>query len=257
MANALKELDDLLRGNSTRPELLARGTAHMRLGPYLALCLALGAVYGLSMGLYAVFGRVPAEYAQLLASALKVPALFLLTLVVVFPSLYTFTALLDVRLDLPSALRLVVAAVTVTLAVLASFAPVTAFFTLSAAGYPFMKVLNVFLFAVAGLIGLGFLARALGRWEAAQAPLAREEAAERNQTALHWSADAGRLRRTASRSGLFMVWMLLYAFVGAQMAWLLRPLIGDPAQPFAVFCERGGNAFADFFNALGKLLGVQ
>ena len=258
MANLLKELDDLLRGRSTQPELLARGTDHMRLGAYLALAVALGIVYGLSMGLFAVLTRVPPAPAQLAASALKVPALFLLSLAVVFPSLYVFGALLDVKLGLLSTLRVVGAAVVVMLTVLASFAPITAFFTISAASYPFMKLLNVLLFALAGAVGLGFLARTLSRWEWAQNPPEpeEEEDEERSVIARHLAAEAKRVGRTASHSGLFTVWMLLYAFVGAQMAWLLRPLIGDPSQPFAVFSERGGNAFADVLQALGRLLGT-
>ncbi len=258
MANPLKVLDDLLRGRSTEPELLAQGTGHMRLGAYLALAIVLGIVYGLSMGLFSVLTRVPPAPGQLLSSALKVPALFLLSLAVVFPSLYVFAALLDVKLGLLSTLRVVGAAIVVMLTLLASFAPVTAFFTVSATGYEFMKLLNVFLFALAGVVGMGFLARTLTRWELAQNPPEpeEEEDEERSVIARHLAAETRRVSRTASHSGLFTVWMLLYAFVGAQMAWLLRPLIGDPVQPFTVFSERGGNAFADFFQALGKLLGT-
>jgi hypothetical protein len=255
MANVLRELDDLLRGRSTQPELLAQGTAHMRLGSYVGLAIALGVVYGLSAGLFAVLSRVPPAYGQLLSSALKVPALFLLTLVVVFPSLYVFMALLDVRLSALSTLRLVMAAIVVTLTVLASFASVTAFFTVTAASYPFMKLLNVFLFGMAGLVGLGWLSRALARWEEAHRPAEEPREAEA-QAPLSRPYANRRPAAAPGQRGLFFLWMLLYAFVGVQMAWLLRPLIGAPAQPFTVFSPRTGNAFADFFQALNQLLGT-
>ena len=60
--------------------------------------VVLGIAYGLFMGLYAVMTRTPACWEQLLSTAIKVPALFLGTLVVTFPSLYVFSALLGTRL---------------------------------------------------------------------------------------------------------------------------------------------------------------
>ena len=87
--------------------------------------------------------------------------LFLLTLCVTFPSLYVFSALFGSRLRADVSLRLLLLAVAVNLAVLASFGPVTAFFTLSTESYPFIVLLNVVLFAIAGFIALGFLRRAI------------------------------------------------------------------------------------------------
>ena len=95
----LREIDELLRGNKTSPELLGAGTSQLRLAPYVGFSIILGAVYGACMGLYSVLSRTPPVYEQLLASTLKVPLLFLLTLVVTLPSLYVFSALLGARLS--------------------------------------------------------------------------------------------------------------------------------------------------------------
>ena len=131
MVEWLKELDDLLRGNKTKAERLAEGTGHIRLEPLVAVSILLGVAYGLFMGLYAVVTRPEPCVAQLFSAAVKVPALFFLTLVVTFPSLYVFGALLGVKLGAMDTLRVIVAAVAVNLAVLASFGPITGFFTLS------------------------------------------------------------------------------------------------------------------------------
>lgn len=168
MLRWLRELDDLLRGNKTRPELLAVGTRHMPLGPFAGMGLVLGIIYGLFMGLFAILSRASPCYEQLAAAAIKVPALFFLTLVVTYPSLYVFGALLGVRLGPGDMLRLVVAALAVNLAVLASFGPITGFFTLSTTSYHFMKLLNVAFFAISGFIGLAFLLKALERLEESQ-----------------------------------------------------------------------------------------
>ena len=68
------------------------------------------------------------------------------TLAVAFPSLYVFSALADSRLTFANTLRLMLAAVVVDLALLASLGPVTGFFALSTESYRFMIVLNVVFF---------------------------------------------------------------------------------------------------------------
>ena len=93
----------------------------------------------------------------------KVPALFFLTLVVTFPSLYVFNALVGSRLALGSVLRLLVAALAVMVAVLSSLGPIVAFFSVSTTSYPFMVLLNVVVFGVSGVLGLIFLLQTLQR----------------------------------------------------------------------------------------------
>jgi hypothetical protein len=54
---------------------------------------------------------------------------------------------------------------------------------------------------------------------------------------------------------VFQVWVVLYALVGAQMGWILRPFIGAPELPFVWFRGREANVFMDVIRALGELLG--
>jgi hypothetical protein len=50
---------------------------------------------------------------------------------------------------------------------------------------------------------------------------------------------------------LLRAWFFLYAFVGIQMGWVLRPFIGDPHLPVAFFrSEAWGNAYV----IVGKLV---
>jgi hypothetical protein len=42
---------------------------------------------------------------------------------------------------------------------------------------------------------------------------------------------------------VFNAWTLIYAVVGAQMGWILRPFIGAPSQPFQWFRARESNFF--------------
>ena len=225
MGRWLSELDRLLRGEFTRPDELRTGRVALPVRRLVLACLLLGALYGLCMGLYSATGGRDDSWKYLLASALKVPLLFLLTLLVTFPSLYVFAALANSRLKLRDTLRLLVAAIAVNLGVLASFGPVTAFFTVSTDSYAFMIFLNVVFFALAGAVGLGFLNRAVG----AVFPAGGE--GERR------SPDSERARR------IFRLWLVIYVIVGAQMGWILRPFIGNPQLPFQAFRSRWSNVF--------------
>src|SRR5689334_96881 len=93
-----RELDRVLRGEATRLPELKRGAVEVPLGGLSAALAVLAVGYGVCMGSYALFRGAPAAGLQVLASAVKVPALFVLTLVVTFPSLYVFNALVGSRL---------------------------------------------------------------------------------------------------------------------------------------------------------------
>jgi hypothetical protein len=161
----------------------------------------------------------------------KVPALFLLTLLVTLPSLYVFNALVGSRLRGPAIVGLLVASLAVTLTVLASFGPIVAFFSVTTTNYSFMVLLNVAIFALAGFFGLSFLLRATQclTLHAEQSPT---ETIGRNVKAV------------------FVCWVIVYGLVGAQMSWVLRPFIGSPNQPFEWFRHRESN----FFEAVGRTL---
>jgi hypothetical protein len=51
------------------------------------------------------------------------------------------------------------------------------------------------------------------------------------------------------------VWVLLYAFVGSQLAWTLRPFFGAPGLEFELFRGLGGNFYSNIFVSIGELLG--
>jgi hypothetical protein len=249
-----RELDRILRGDATRLSALREGRVETPTGGLLLLIVFLGAFYGACMGGYAIFNREVPEWRQVLASALKVPALFLLTLLVTYPSLYVFNALVGSRLRLAGLFRLLVAALAVTLAVLASFGPIVAFFSLTTSSYSFMSLFNVLLMAVAGFLGMLFLFRTLHRLTVAAEPpeVLPPEAPVPQQPA----GALDRLEQPAGRRvvTVFACWVVLFAIVGAQMSWVLRPFIGDPEQPFSWFRPRSSHFFEAVLRALHRLL---
>lgn len=261
MFSLFSNVDRLLRGHFTRGEDLGAGRIAVPARTLVIVGLVLGAAYGAFMGLYGALRPGYATPLSIVASAVKVPLLFLLTLVVAFPSLYVFSALSDSRLRASDTLRLLLGAIAVNLALLASFGPVTAFFTLSTESYPFMVVLNVLFFAVSGIVGLRFLRRALAHvFPRDHGPRDARELAPRSEPLADLAAQPEAQTfvrpRPAPRDrsrAIFTLWIVIYAVVGAQMGWILRPFVGTPEREFSWFRARESNFFEAFFHALGQL----
>ena len=241
-------LDRLLRGEATNVEALRGGDLRVPVFGLAVVIDLLGIVYGACMGLFSITGSGSGQPMQIAASMLKVPALFLLTLIVTFPSLYVFNALVGSRLRFGPTLRLLVASIAVMLAVLSSIGPIVAFFSLSSTSYSFMVLLNVAVFAIAGILGLGFLLQTLQRMTIASVldvlppdPPRPSAATDESQPS---PLDQLENRQTLPRMrSVFRIWLLVFGLVGAQMGWVLRPFIGSPHAPFAWFRARESNFF--------------
>jgi len=164
----LVELDQILRGKLTDPAQVEGAEIKIPVWGIGAVVLLLGATYGVCMGVFALArGFENEQYNQALlqvfASMCKVPLLYLLTLVVTFPSLYVFNALVGSQLKLVAVLKLLGVSLAVNLAVLASLGPIVAFFSVCTPNYAFVVLLNVVVLALAGTLGLAFLVQTLNR----------------------------------------------------------------------------------------------
>ena len=168
---------------------------------------------------------------QALSSAVKLPVLFLATLVVCSPTLYFFNVLFGSNQSLGQNFVLILTAITVTSVLLLSFAPIVLFFLLTTSNYQFFKLLNVAVFAIAGGVGVLFLSQGMRIVSAV-------------------GRDGERARRNVMR-----FWVIVYAFVGSQMAWTLRPFIGAPSIKFELFRQLGGNFYANIMASIGEILG--
>lgn len=248
-----RELDRILRGG---PQL---DGASRSLGPLLIANVLLAAVYGVCMGFFGVFGRNEPDFRFLVANAIKVPLLFILTLIVTFPSLYVFNALVGSRLGPAALARTLAAALGVLVAVLAAFGPIVAFFSVTTTSYPFIVLLNVAVFTLAASFAIGFLLRMVDQ---ATLPLPAPPVVETPVS--EGDVVAEPKRRPWERTGpqpdpkvrkVFIAWLIAFALVGVQMSWVLRPFIGTPDREFAWFRPRGGSFFEGVATAVRRLLG--
>jgi len=187
-----------------------------------------------SIAFFALYGAVMGSTHSLwqaLSSAVKLPILFLATLVVCSPTLYFFNLIFGSNQSLAQNFTLILAALTVTAVLLLSFAPILLFFLLTTSSYQFFKLLNVGIFAVTGIIGVIFLSAGMR------------------------IVSSGGKEGAGARRNVVRLWILVYAFVGSQMAWTLRPFIGAPSMKFELFRQLGGNFYANIFASIGEILG--
>lgn len=169
---------------------------------------------------------------QALSSAVKLPVMFLATLFICAPTLYFFNVLFGSNQSISQNVALILTAITVTAVLLISFAPITLFFLLTTSQYQFFKLLNVGIFSVSGLMGVYFLAQGMR--------IVSQESV---------AGSAG------SRQWVLRLWMFLYAFVGSQLAWTIRPFFGAPELPFELFRQLGGNFYTNIFASFGEIFG--
>lgn len=182
----------------------------------------------------AIYGAVMGSSASLwqaLSSAVKLPLLFVATLLICSPTLYFFNVLYGSNQSLTQNVALMLTAITVTSVLLLSFAPIVVFFLLTTSGYQFFKMLNVAFFAICGIVGVAFLSQGMRIVSAAGEQGAR------------------------GRRWVMWLWVIVYGFVGSQMAWTLRPFIGAPSMKFELFRQLGGNFYTNVFASIGEILG--
>ena len=207
----LPELDDFLRGRA-RYEVGAPPA--QRLQWLIGFIVAGGFFYGAVMATYT--GLAPGRWHQLLYVGIKVPMLILVTFALCLPSFFVMNTVAGLREDFGEALHAVMAAQACVCLVLASLAPVTALFYLSLDNYGNAVLLNAAAFTVACV--------------AAQFVMRRYY-------------DSLICLNPGHRRMLYF-WFILYAFVGIQMGWVLRPFIGDPNAPVQFFrSDAWGNAY--------------
>lgn len=196
----------------------------------------INAMFMSSIAFFALYGAVLGSTStlwQTLSSTVKLPILFLATLIICAPTLYFFNVLFGSNQSLNQNIALMMTAITVTAVLLLSFAPISLFFLLTTddSQYQFFKLLNVVIFTIAGSVGTMFLAQGM-------------------RIVSGVNDDGARRRFLVMR-----IWMIVYGFVGSQLAWTIRPFIGAPGERFELFRQLGGNFYADIWSSIGEILG--
>lgn len=143
---------------------------------------------------------------QMLSSAFKLPALYLLTLLICLPTLYFLDIIFGSKRTFNQYLVLLMASMAIISVMLFGFAPVTIFFRLSINDYNFFRLLNIVVLSLTGVIGIKF-------FYSSMKSLIKKEGDSSNNS---------------NRYKLITAWLFLYGFVGSQLGWTLRPFFSSP-----------------------------
>lgn len=184
--------------------------SYLPLQKVAAIVLVFGPMYGAAMGAYAfVVGKrsLVEQFPQLIYSGVKVPLLIALTVAISLPSFFVINTLLGLRDDFIEALRAIVSAQAGMAVILVSLFPLTLFSYISLAttesSYPLAILVNAAMFGLASVSAQVLLR---GYYQ---------DLIDRNRRHL-W---------------MVRMWILVYAFVGIQAGYVLRPFIGAPDSP--------------------------
>lgn len=190
----------------------------------LLLIIAIaGALYGACMGTFAFeFGQ---RTLMVLYAAIKVPLLISLTTLLCLPGFFVFNTLAGLRDDFNTSLRSILASQGAFTLTLASLGPITMFVYTSGVNHRWALLFNAVCFSIATLFAQLVLIR---RYKSLIATNARHRA-------------------------MLVIWVTLYAFVGIQMGWMMRPFVGNPAKEVTFFREEPfSNAYLAVFNLVTK-----
>ena len=210
MSRLLSHADRILRADLL-PSTSREGVA---LPMLILIGTACGLAYGAVMGTFG--GVTGGRLLQVFYSGLKVPLLLGVTFAVSIPSFFVLNTLFGLRDDFPRVLRALAATQAALTLILLSLSPVTALWYASSANYPGAILFNALIMGFASITAQKVL-RTLYR------PLVARDPRHR------W---------------MIIVWLVLYAFVGIQTAWVLRPFLGDPGMPVQFFrADAWGNAY--------------
>jgi hypothetical protein len=219
----LFQADSLLRA---KPWAVEDGYTARKLAWLGLMVAAFGITYGAVMG---SFGGVLGErFLQVVYSAVKVPLLLLGTFVLSLPSFFVVNTLFGLRSDFSHSLRALLATQAGLTIILASFAPFTILWYVSSSNYRGAVLFNTLMFGCASVVAQWLLRRFYE-------PL---------------------IKRNPQHRLLLRAWLVIYAFVGIQMAWVLRPFIGYPDAPTQFFRQDAwGNAYVRLADILWTFLG--
>lgn len=226
-------------------EITAGNNIKKKIESLLLICLIAFAVYGFIMGM-------SNSFLQSLSSMIKLPLLYLATTGICFPTFFIFYSLFGSKTTLSKSLAYMLTAICVMSVIMLAFAPVTLFFLLTSKNYTFFKLLNVLFFSVSGIVGVSFFYKMIvsvdSRQDARKPDSEADPGADASKTAPNVPASGH-----GARNKILFFWLILYAFVGTQLAWTLRPFFGSPEMQFELVRKLGGNFYVDIVKSIARM----
>jgi hypothetical protein len=180
-------------------------------------------LYGIVMGSFN-------GYLQSLVTAVKIPCLILLSLVICFPALFVIQYMIGSTMTFFQMSNIILSGFVVFSTIILSFAPIVIFFMITSDNYAFLKLLHVAIFAFSGIFAVKTIINGL-----------------------KYSCERKNVYPKVGMN-IFAIWIIIFAFVSSQLAWNLRPFVGSRELPFEMFRTRQGNFYIAVIQSIGDMM---
>lgn len=185
----------LLRNREQMFQLILEEKEVDRVSQYFTLyALLFAGIYGFLLGFYS--GGL-----QILVGAIKLPMLLFGTLLLCLPALYIFNILLGSQLSFRQTLSILLSGTYLMSTILAALSPILFFFILTTTNRQFISLISLICCSIAGVFALHLVWKGMA----------------------YLSAQKG----ITSNTRILRIWFIIYAIVGTQLAWGLRPFTGE------------------------------
>ena len=216
------------RPNAAPSKLGIVATAQPSIRTVIVSICVVAPIYGAVMGSYgwlAGHRSLMEQLPQVIYSALKMPLLILVTLAICIPSFFVFNSVAGLRNDFSVALNSIISSLASFSIVLFSLAPFTCIFYVSCSthgvSYRFATLFNALLFGISAISSQLVLLKSYQRL----------------------------ISKNSRHRTMLATWVIVFAFVGVQFGWTLRPFIGNPTQAITfVRDEPMSNAYIQLIN---------
>lgn len=186
----------------------------------------------LFIGMTFLYGVVMGSYSgvlQALTAGVKVPVLFLLSLIICFPAFFVLQFILGSKMLLSQMTIIILSGFVLTSAIMLSFAPIIILFVLTGGNYYFLQLLHIAVFAVAGIFGMKMVLDAL-KYSCEQKNVYPKTGVE-----------------------VFRFWAAILAFVGIQLAWNLQPFLAEKTAGYTLLKKYKGNFYTAVIYSIQQL----
>lgn len=224
MGPLLKDAFDVLQDREGHFEKITNDEYPINLiGAQVLIIAVFAFFYGLIMGSYN-------GVMQAFSSGTKMVMLLFLTLIICFPSFYIVQLVLGSKVTMKQLAIMILSGFLMTTTVMLAFAPIVLLFQFGD-NYNFLKLLHVAVFVFSGFFGMRAVLDALKN---------------------HF-AEIGIYPKIGL--SIFRIWVVIFAFVGIQLAWNLRPFVGYKGMPFEFLRQdTQGNFYESIAETISQML---
>jgi hypothetical protein len=180
-------------------------------------------LYGIVMGCYSGF-------LQAITSGIKVPVVFILSLLICFPAFFVLQYILGSKMKLSQMAIIILSGFVLAAAIMLAFAPIVILFVLTGGNYYFLQLLHIAIFIVAGIFGMKNVLDAL-KYSCEKKDLYPKIGVE-----------------------VFRFWIIILGFVGIQLAWNFQPFLAEKGAGYELFKKYKGNFYTAVIYSINRLM---